>query len=309
MIRHFRRQKKLIISGIAALLIAALAWLSFGPQSGDIVLMDPNQDSSASSSASGKHVTVGVAGLSSATQQVWAAVSKIARNRYGITVSIKNFTDYNQPNQALQNGDIDLNAYQHYAFLNAWNKANHADLVGIGTTVIAPIRLYSRQYSSVQDIPRGSTIAVPNDATNESRALLTLQHAGLISVRLPKNGLATVASITDNPKKLTIKEVPPDQTPRVLESVAGSVINDDFAASSNTPLSLAIATEPVDASSHQWLNIIAARKKDAHNDLFAKVVECYQSDEIATVIRRAYGGRTLPAFGEYLKRLEDQHAE
>ena len=131
-----------------------------------------------------KTVTVGVVGLTNQQQKIWDQVGKTAKSKYGVTVKVKNFSDYNQPNKAVQNGDVDL---------NAWNKANHGDLQSIGRTVIAPIRLYSKKYNSIKDLPNGATIAVPNDASNESRALYVLKNAGLISFKKGTGKLATIA--------------------------------------------------------------------------------------------------------------------
>ena len=160
---HKKRIRNRIIWSLVAVLIVIAGWFSFGPTSNTA----KNQ----------KEVVVGVVGQTKQDAEIWKSVAETAEEEYGIKIKIKNFTDYNQPNKALQNGDIDLNAFQHYTFLNAWNKANHGSLVAIGNTYIAPIRLYSKKYKSIKDLPQGATIAVPNDASNESRALyLSLIH-------------------------------------------------------------------------------------------------------------------------------------
>lgn len=128
-------------------------------------------------------VTVGVMTQTNAEQKIWEQIAKTAKDKYGVTVKLKSFTDYTQPNKALANGDVDLNAFQHYAFLDAWNKANKGSLTPIGKTFITPIHLYSQKYTSLKQLPNGATIAVPNDASNESRALFVLKNAGLITLK------------------------------------------------------------------------------------------------------------------------------
>lgn len=132
---------------------------------------------------------------------IWKSVSKTAKDKYGITLKFTQFTDYTQPNAALANGDIDLNAFQHHAFLDAWNKENGNKLVALGNTFITPIHLYSSSIKDISEIKSGDTIAVPNDASNESRALYLLKSAGLIELSVSGNTLATVKDISKNPKK------------------------------------------------------------------------------------------------------------
>ncbi|WP_201726461.1 MetQ/NlpA family ABC transporter substrate-binding protein, partial [Lactobacillus helveticus] len=204
-----RRRRNTIIWSIIGVLIIIAGWFSFGPG-----LNFNNQ-------AQNKVVTVGVVGQSKQDAAIWKSVAKTAKEKYGITIKIKNFTDYNQPNKALKSGDVDLNAFQHYAFLDAWNKSNGGGVVPIGKTYIAPIRLYSKKYHKLADLPDGATIAIPNDATNESRALFVLKNAGLIDLRKGKT-LVTVADITKNPHNLKLKEISTEQTGRVINSVDAS---------------------------------------------------------------------------------------
>lgn len=119
---HKKRIRNRIIWSLVAVLIVIAGWFSFGPTSNTT----KNQ----------KEVVVGVVGQTKQDAEIWKSVAETAEEEYGIKIKIKNFTDYNQPNKALQNGDIDLNAFQHYTFLNAWNKANHGSLVAIGNTIL-----------------------------------------------------------------------------------------------------------------------------------------------------------------------------
>ena len=248
-----------------------------------------------------KTVTVGVVGQTNQDEKIWNQVKKTAKEKYGVTVKIKNFTDYNQPNKALQNGEIDLNSFQHKAFLNAWNKANKGTLVPIGNTVIAPIRLYSYKYKNINELPKNATIAVPNDASNESRALYVLKNAGLISFKKGTGKLATIADIDKNPKDLKIKELGAEQIARSLNDVDAAVVNNTYAIPAKLGDKQTIYTEPLNKDSEQWINVIVANKKDKDNEAYKAVVKSYQTDAVKKLIHKAYGNSEVTAWNLKLK--------
>ena len=248
-----------------------------------------------------KTVTVGVVGQTNQDEKIWNQVKKTAKEKYGVTVKIKNFTDYNQPNKALQNGEIDLNSFQHKAFLNAWNKANKGTLVPIGNTVIAPIRLYSYKYKNINELPKNATIAVPNDASNESRALYVLKNAGLISFKKGTGKLATIADIDKNPKDLKIKELGAEQTARSLNDVDAAVVNNTYAIPAKLGDKQTIYTEPLNKDSEQWINVIVANKKGKDNEAYKAVVKSYQTDAVKKLIHKAYGNSEVTAWNLKLK--------
>ena len=166
--------------------------------------------SSKSSSKDGETtVKVGVMTLSDTEKARWDQVQKnLDDAKTGIKLEFTQFTDYSQPNVAVKDGSVDINAFQHYNFLDNWNSKNDNALVAVADTYIAPIRLYSgtengkNKYTSIKEIPKGGTIAVPNDPTNESRALYVLQSAGLIKLDTKDGQLANVSNIKENPKDL-----------------------------------------------------------------------------------------------------------
>ncbi|MDC2845844.1 MetQ/NlpA family ABC transporter substrate-binding protein [Limosilactobacillus mucosae] len=246
-------------------------------------------------------VTVGVVSPSKQDEAVWNQVKKTAKSKYNVDIKLKTFTDYNQPNKALQSGSIDLNAFQHQAFLDAWNKANKGSLVSIGKTFITPIHLYSNNYKSVKSLPDGATIAIPNDASNESRALYVLQSAGLITLKKNTGALATINSIAKNPKNLKIKEVAADQAARTLSSVDAAVVNTNYAVAAKISTKKSIFTEPVDKNSEQWINLIAAQKKDRNKEAYKDVVKAYQTEKVKKVINEQYKGLEKPAWDIKLK--------
>ena len=248
-----------------------------------------------------KTVTVGVVGQTNQDEKIWNQVKKTAKEKYGVTVKVKSFTDYNQPNKALQEGEIDLNSFQHKAFLNAWNKANKGTLVPIGNTVIAPIRLYSYKYKNINELPKNATIAVPNDASNESRALYVLKNAWLISFKKGTGKLATIADIEKNPKNLTIKELGAEQTARSLNDVDAAVVNNTYAIPAKLGDKQTIYTEPLNKDSEQWINVIVANKKDKDNEAYKAVVKSYQTDAVKKLIHKVYGNSEVTAWNLKLK--------
>lgn len=216
----------------------------------------------------------------------------------GIQVELVKFADYSLPNQALADGDIDLNAFQHYAFLNNAVRDGGFDLSVIGETIIAPLGLYSNAVKSVAEIGDKAKIAIPSDATNGGRSLKLLEAAGLIKVNPDAGFLPTKSDITENPRKLDIIEVEAAQTPRLLADVTASIINGGHAVDAGlSPLKDAIYLEEViEGSDNPYINILVARTAEKDNEVYRKVLEAYQTDEVAQVIKDAYRGAYIPAW-------------
>lgn len=240
-----------------------------------------------------KTVTLGVIGED---QDVWDFVAeKLADD--GITLDLVKFTDYAQPNNALDEGEIDLNSFQHQIFLDSYNKDSGTDLTAIGNTVIAPLGIYSQNVASIEEIKEGDLVAIPNDITNGGRALLLLQTAGLITVDPAAETTPTVNDITDNPLNLEIQELDAAQTARSLPDVAVSIINSGMAVDAGfVPVEDAIFLEPVDDNSEPYINIIVARSEDTENELYQKVVEAYQAEDTKEVITESSKGSSVPAW-------------
>ena len=251
-------------------------------------------------------VKVGVMSLSDTEEARWNKVQEILdKENAGIKLEYTQFTDYSQPNQALLDGDVDINAFQHYNFLENWNKEKGADLVSVADTYIAPIRLYSgtkdgkNKYTDVKDIPENGTIAVPNDATNESRALYLLESAGLIKLDVKGNELATVANIKENKKNLTISELDASQTPASLTSADAAVVNNTFVREAGIDYKKALFKEEANENSKQWYNLIAAKadwKKSDKADAIEKIIKAYHTDEVKKVIEESSDGMDQPVW-------------
>ena len=251
-------------------------------------------------------VKVGVMSLSDTEEARWNKVQEILdKENAGVKLEYTQFTDYSQPNQALLDGDVDINAFQHYNFLENWNKEKGADLVSVADTYIAPIRLYSgtkdgkNKYTDVKDIPENGTIAVPNDATNESRALYLLESAGLIKLDVKGNDLATVANIKENKKNLTISELDASQTPASLTSADAAVVNNTFVREAGIDYKKALFKEEANENSKQWYNLIAAKadwKKSDKADAIEKIIKAYHTDEVKKVIEESSDGMDQPVW-------------
>ena len=262
-----------------------------------------SSSSSSSSDSSATTVRVGVMSLSDSEQARWDKVQEILGDE--VKLEFTQFTDYSQPNKAVAENEVDINAFQHYNFLNNWNQENGEDLVAIADTYIAPIRLYSgtadgkNKYTKVEEIPDGAEIAVPNDPTNESRALYLLQTAGLIKVGVSGTELATIADITENKKNLKITELDASQTASSLSSVDAAVVNNTFVLEAGLDYKNALYKEQKDENSKQWYNLIAARsdwEKSEQAASIKKIIEAYQTDEVKKVIEETSDGMDEPVW-------------
>lgn len=220
-------------------------------------------------------VRIGVVG---ASDPYWATYEQAAADA-GINVDIIDFSDYNQPNPALTEGELDLNQFQHIAYLAQYNAASGSDLVPIGTTAIYPLGLYSSKYDNVADIPAGSTIAIPNDTTNQTRALFVLQSAGLVQLKDGGTVLSDVDAVEPS-SKVQVTALEASLTPTSLPDVAAAVINNDFIANAGLKAEDAIAQDdPNDPSALLYANIFAARAADAQNETYTKLVSIYQDTQ------------------------------
>ncbi|KGX84598.1 MetQ/NlpA family ABC transporter substrate-binding protein [Pontibacillus marinus] len=233
-------------------------------------------------------------GLNGSGVPIWEKIKEEAKKE-DIQIELVEFADYVRPNLALADGDIDLNAFQTVSYFDAFIKEHDLDLAPIGTTLIAPMGIYSEKYKDVGEIPEGSKIALPKEATNMGRALLLLEKSGLIG--LPENfdGNGSIEKITKNPKNLKFEPIVAAQTPRVLPDVAASIINNGVAVEAGfTPVKDAIFIE--DDTAKPYINIIAARADETDKEVYQKIVKIYQQEEVANHIREVYNDSLIPTF-------------
>ncbi|WP_448005434.1 MetQ/NlpA family ABC transporter substrate-binding protein [Agromyces bauzanensis] len=238
-------------------------------------------------------VKIGVVG---AGDPQWAAFEEAAADE-GITIEIIDFSDYAQPNPATTEGELDLNQFQHIVYLADYNVSAGEDLTPIGSTAIYPLGLYSTKFDSVKDIPAGETVAVPNDASNQARALLVLQSAGLIELTSGGTIFSDLADIDEANSKVKVTALEASLTPTSLPDVAAAIINNDFVEDAGLSFADAIAKDdPSDPTALPYVNIFATRADDAGNETYLKLVEIFQTDpEVQAGLLESSGGTAVAA--------------
>lgn len=216
----------------------------------------------------------------------------VAKNKYGLDIKIIAFNDYNLPNEALQDGSLDANVYQHLPYLQAAMKAHHYNLEAIGRTFVYPVGIYSKKFKTLTELPEKAIIAVPNDPSNEMRALQLLEKAQLITLKESNNtGLQDIAS---NPHNLQFKEMDAAQLPRILPDVDAAVINTTFALPAGlTPSRDALFTEDKDSP---YANIIVIRCDSPKKTQLELLVKALNSDEVKNKAKMLFGDSAIPAW-------------
>jgi len=239
-------------------------------------------------------IRVGVVGEN--TEHWQPVIEKMAEE--GVSVELVKFSDYTVPNQALADGELELNAFQHYAFLNNEVADKGLDLVVVGESIIAPLGLFSDKITSISEIADGDKIAIPNDATNGGRALKVIESAGLIGVDPAAGYTPEVSNITDNPLNLEFIQVEAALTASLLPDVTAAIINGGHAADHGlNPTKDSIYLEQVvGGNDNPYINIIVSRAENADDEVIQRIVEVFQSDEVAAVIDEVYAGVYIPAW-------------
>ena len=209
------------------------------------------------------------------------------------------FNDYQLPNRALEDGDIDLHACMTGRFLKTESEAHGYHLKAIGTTLIAPLGVYSKKVKSLAELPDGATIAIPSDPITTGRALRVLEAGGVLKLKDGAGWTPTVKDITENPHQVQFHFVDPGNAFAVLDDVTSSFINGGFAVDHGLSVRKdAIAVENTEGwgLDNPFVNVIAARESEAANPLFLHIVELYHTKEVADIIENTYKGAIIPAF-------------
>ena len=239
-------------------------------------------------------VTVGVVGDN---KDEWDKVNENLASE-NITVELVEFSDYNTPNRALNDGEINLNAFQHYAFFNNEIAEFGYDLVSIGDTILAQLNLYSDKISSPDELKDGDSIAIPNDITNGGRALKNLETIGLIELDPAAGYTPSVNDITKNDLHLKFVELDAATIVPALPDVTAAIINGNYIVDNGMSTSDAIWQESLEnlAPDNPYINLIAARTEHKDNEIYAKVVEAYHQENVAKVILEKYNSAYIPVF-------------
>lgn len=257
---------------------------------------DSASDSSAADANEPVKVTLGVVGE---VNEPWDYVIEELKEKENIEVELVKFTDYTTPNNALAEGEIDLSSFQTEIFMDNYNRDHGTELTTIGYTVMAPLGLYSDKITDISELKDGDTIAIPNDVSNEGRALILLQTAGLIKLDTAAGLVPTTEDVVENRLNLQFQTLESNQTARALQDVTASVINSGMAVDAGfIPSEDAVFLEPVTEDSKPYYNVIAALSEDVDNEVFQTIVAYYQSEGTAKVIEESSKGSQFPVWDE-----------
>ena len=203
------------------------------------------------------------------------------------------FTDYVQPNLALNDKNLDANYFQHKPYLDEFNKQRGTKLVSIGSVHLEPMKVYSAKLKDLKDLPDNAHVAIPNDPTNGGRALLLLQSAGLIKLREGAPITATPQDVAENPKNLQFSELEAPQLPRSLNDADIAIINSNFALEAKLDPNTAIYTESADSP---YVNVVVVREGDENRPELKKLMDALHSQTVKDFINKKYGGAVTPTF-------------
>lgn len=249
------------------------------------------------SGSSDKEIVVG------ATIQPHAEIlnSDAFRNKIkelGYSVKVVEYTDYVQPNEATQDGSLDANFFQHQPFLDDYNKENKGNLVSVAKVHYEPYGLYAGKTKSLENIKDGAEIAVPNDSSNEARALQMLQAGGLITMKKGVGLEATVKDIVENPHNISFKEIESAQTPLVLNDVDFAVINGNYAmqAGLNVQKDALLIEDAKSVGAETYANILVVKEENKDSDKTKALVKAITSDEVKRFMEEKYSGAVIPVF-------------
>lgn len=236
-----------------------------------------------------------------ATPTPHAEILEVAKEllaKKGITLEIVEFTDYVQPCVVTESGEVDANYFAHVPYLDDYNTENGTHLVSVAAIHYEPFGLYPGKTKTIEELKDGAQIAVPNDGTNEGRALLLLQAQGLIKLADGVGMKATKLDIVENPKNLDIVETEAAQLPRVLSSVDMAIINGNYAIEAGLSVGKdAVATEDADSEAAQtYANVVAVKEGNENDPAILALIEAMQSDEVKAFIEKTYDGAVVPCF-------------
>ena len=235
-----------------------------------------------------------VIGASPAPHAEILAEAKPILEKEGYTLEIKEYNDYVQPNVALNAGDLDANYFQHKPYLDQFNEENKMELVSAGIIHYEPFGIYAGKTASLEELPDGAKVAVPNDATNEARALLLLESQGVITLSEGAGLKATKQDVVDNPKNIDIIEMEAAQLPRSLQDVDVAVINGNYAIAAGLKVADALCIEDSESvGATTYGNIIAVQKGHENDEKIKALVKALKSEEVKKFIDEKYAGAVV----------------
>lgn len=242
--------------------------------------------------------TITVAATPTPHAEILNNVVKPILKKDGYKLVVKEFTDYVQPNAATEEGEVDANYYQHLPYLDNYNKEKGSHLISIAGIHFEPFGLYPAKTKTIKELADGATIAVPNDPSNEARALLLLQDAGLIKLKNPKDVKSTVNDITSNPKHLKFKELDPSAVPTAIKDVDLAAMNGNYAIQAGfNPIKDPIDSEKVGGvAAKTYENIIVVKKGSEKLAKIKALLKALKTSAVRDYINKNYKGAVLPVF-------------
>ncbi|MFC3285114.1 MetQ/NlpA family ABC transporter substrate-binding protein [Litchfieldella rifensis] len=225
--------------------------------------------------------------------EVMEVAARIAKEEHDLDVEIVEFTDYVSPNAALADGSLDANAYQHEPYMQSMVEDRGYDFAIAGRSFVYPIGAYSEKHDSIEELPEQAIIALPNDPSNEGRALILMHNKGMIELDDPTNLEATPINVVENPKDFRFREIEAAQLPRVLPDVDMAFINNTFAQPAGLSLDDALIKEGPESP---YVNLIVVRDGDEDREAIRQLVDAYQSEEVVAKADELFKGSAIPGW-------------
>lgn len=308
------RPRNILIAviAVAAVVLSLGLWAVFanlGDSEADAGANGPTQDESDGETGASEEepVTVRI-GTTDISQPHWAILADLAAEE-NITLDFVGFSEYTQPNPALAQGELELNSFQHILYLADHNVNTGDDLRPVGSTIIVPLPLYSHTYDTVEEFQPGDEVAIPSDSTNQARALLVLESAGLIAFTGDPVS-PTPEDIDTDASTIEVTPVEASQTATLIDQLAGVVVNNNFAQDAGFDLeSYVFADDPEQENAQPYINIFAARGDDVDNPVYQRIVELYHTPEVLDAVQEESGGTASIVEGFDGPALQDLLAE
>ena len=288
-----KKLASLLLSG--ALALGLLAGCGGTPGTADTPAANTDTPAAPTQTGSLEGTTLKVGASPAPHAEILGVVKELLAEE-GITLEIVEFTDYIQPNTAVENGSIDANYFQHITYLNNFNTENDTHLVSVADVHYEPFGIYAGKTASLEELQDGAQIGVPNDPTNGGRALLLLQSNGLIKLKDGAGLTATRRDIAENPKKLKIEEIEAAQLVRALPDVDLAIINGNYAILGGLKVADALSAEKADSiAATTYANILAVRAGDENRPELKALIDALKSDQVKEFMTKKYEGAVVPA--------------
>ncbi|MGO1318659.1 MAG: MetQ/NlpA family ABC transporter substrate-binding protein [Galactobacter sp.] len=234
-----------------------------------------------------KTITIGVA---DGGEPYWQVYKKKVKEETGVEVKFKNFSDYNQPNKALNEGELEMNEFQHLQYLANSNVKQKQTLQPITATAVYPLPLYSKKYDSVEDFKKGDKVAIPNDPVNSARSLGVLSEAGLVTLKKPFSTVTTIADLDKDKSKVEIVAVDAKQTAQQVDGLAGAIVNNNYATAAKlSDDDIVTSDDPNSDVAKPYINIFVVREQDKDNKTLKAVADVYHDPEVEKAIVKDLG--------------------